>query len=411
MGTTTALSSLLNVTRASTGLGQLASGALTEYSADTPRYSWISGTRYLLVEGSQVESIRNNTMVPNNTETGSGTSTPTNWNITTGLGAVLTAGTATVVGVGKELGVDYIDIRYQGTGTGSAAIVLQFDVINNPQATALPGTDTYYGSIYSKIVSITSGSITSHILRTRCTNGSVGLDPPSSVNMATTVGALTRYSVLMNTNVVGTTNCQLTGVLSFTAASTVDITIRYGLPSLQKNANYQRLPFRTDNVTFTQAADAIYYDLPSWLANRTDYSIYAEGIPFSTTGFATDQTIASINNATATERIRLSRTASTGALSTNISGASMSGTYAGVPAGTWAQNASARLVAAHNSGAQMGAYNGTAATDGTATGSPTITRLTIGAAGDGTLTWYGAIERIILWGSRRTDTAMQGLNV
>ena len=147
MGTTTALSSLLNVTRASTGLGQLASGALTEYSANTPRYSWISGTRYLLVEGSQVESIRNNTMVPNNTETGSGTSTPTNWNITTGVTSVLTAGTATVVGVGKELGVDYIDIRYQGTGTGSAAVVLQFDVVNNPQATATPGTDTYYGSI------------------------------------------------------------------------------------------------------------------------------------------------------------------------------------------------------------------------------------------------------------------------
>ena len=98
----------LTVSRASSGYAEALDGTWVNFGNNIARRT----DRGLLVEESRTNSIRNNSM--QGAVAGSPGTLPTNWGVPSLAGL-----TETVVAVGAVNGIDYIDLRYQGTTTGT----------------------------------------------------------------------------------------------------------------------------------------------------------------------------------------------------------------------------------------------------------------------------------------------------
>lgn len=213
----------------------------------------------LLVEGQRTNGIRNNSM--QGVSAGSPGTLPTNWGLAGGAGL-----TQTVVGSGTENGVEYIDIRLNGTTSGTSATYL-FDAI-----TAIAAVNAQVRTV-SAFVSLVGGSFTNvsavTLLTRQYDSGSVLLSTLSGSDIKASITAgQQRFSAALTMDNASTAYSRPGIILTYSSAVAIDVTLRIGWPQEELGAHASS-PIRTTSAAVTRAADSI--------------SIATSALPFSAT--------------------------------------------------------------------------------------------------------------------------------
>jgi hypothetical protein len=235
---------------------------------DVPRLDYrnadgsVSTCPRLLLEPQRTNSIRNSTMV--GAVAGSPGTLPTNW------AALDTAGlTRTVVGLGTENGLQYIDLRFNGTAT---ATFVRYGFDSSTQISASVG-QSWTGSAFVKVLS-TSPAPTGYVLRQReaLAIGTLTADGETSF---TPDGTLKRYT--FNRTTTGATTERISFQIQFnvTLAATYDFTIRIAAPQMELGA-YATTFIPTTTAAVTRLKDDASKTGVSSLIGQTEGTLFLE---------------------------------------------------------------------------------------------------------------------------------------
>jgi hypothetical protein len=216
-------------------------GSIGSVAANVPRLSYMYGScPALLLEPQRTNSLRNSTMQGAST---SPSTLPTNWT-TTAAGL-----TQTVVGVGTENGLPYIDLQFSGTATGTNSQV-RFE--SQTQIVASNG-QTWTSSFWIKeIAAPTPPNSYQNYIRE---SDSLGINLVTSTQTITISSTLTR-NIFTRTNTNASTariNNAVGGAL--TIGNTYDFTIRIAAPQMELGA-YATTWIDTTNAAATRLADS-----------------------------------------------------------------------------------------------------------------------------------------------------------
>jgi hypothetical protein len=197
----------------------------------------------LNLEPQRTNSIRNSSMV--GAVAGTPGTLPTNWAVTTsGL-------TQTIVGVGMENGLPYIDVRLNGTASGTAAQISSEGV---SQIVAAQG-QVWANSIYAKVISAPNPPLSYNISYREGDAGGVLLVTGAVPFTPTSV--LTRFSATRTLTDAATTRIQPRIQFNLTNGAAYDFTIRIAAPQMELGA------YATTWVPTTTAAVTRIFDLAS----------------------------------------------------------------------------------------------------------------------------------------------------
>jgi hypothetical protein len=227
----------LTWTRASTANRTNSSGNIELMATGVPRLSYMYGScPALLLEPQRTNSIRNSTMVGAST---SPSTLPTNWvrQNTSGL-------TQSVVGLGTENGVDYIDINLQGIAVGAN------DAYSFDQTISASIGQNWTNSWYFKLISSTPNAVR---LAIQEFNGASFLNVVTQDITPTTT--LARYSQIKTLVGTGVTNVRAMIYFNFVIGQTYNTTIRLAAPQMELGA-YPTTYIPTTTATVTRIADS-----------------------------------------------------------------------------------------------------------------------------------------------------------
>jgi hypothetical protein len=270
----TALDPRVTFTRASTATFFDSAGVLTSAAVDAPRFDYNPSTlaaQGLLIEESRTNSIRNNTMV--GAVAGTPGTLPTNWS-----GAATISGLArTIVGVGTENGISYIDVNYAGTTTAalSNSSIISTEPAN--QITAASG-QIWTHSVYLKLQGGSFPAATTVNVRISETDGTTNLANSTTPTVPTSAALNSqRYALTRTLTNALTTFVQ--PVISLTApnSTAIDFTLRIGLPQLELGA-FATSVIPTTTTALTRAVDLASVNTLSPWYNATEGTVYAEGL-------------------------------------------------------------------------------------------------------------------------------------
>jgi hypothetical protein len=231
---------------------------------DVPRLDYrntdgtVNSCPRLLLEPQRTNSIRNSTMV--GAIAGSPGTLPTNWGISAaGL-------TRTIVGIGTESGLTYIDVRFNGTAT-SGQVSFNLEVANSISATA---AQSWTLTSYAKLI---SGTINDARLSWDEFNSSLGY-------VATKIGTVTVGSTLTRVSYTNTTSATCAFVqpqfrTSVTIGVAYDFTIRIAAPQMELGA-YATTFIPTTTAAVTRLVDAANKTGISSLIGQTDGTIFID---------------------------------------------------------------------------------------------------------------------------------------
>ncbi len=164
-------------------------------------------------------------------------------------------------------------------------------------------------------------------------------------------------------------------------------------------------PILTTTVAVTRAADVITVNNPPVLG--ATMTLFAKGTPNTPTGYATDQHISAYTDGSATNQVRITRVASTGAYRGRGDGGSA---FTLTPTGTWNQSTSAKLAVAATGGDQAAVASGGTVVTTSAGNMPSATTIVnVGSRGDSTQQWNGYIERLAFFASRLSNGRLQAM--
>lgn len=230
------------------------SGVLTSTAIDTPRANQRQdynpstlAARGFLIEAGATNAIRNNTMV--GAVAGTPGTPPTNWEVDGSSSGI----TRQVVGVGTENGIDYIDIKYSGTAAGLTSRSIGAELVNGVAASS---GQTWCGSFYVKLVagSLSNVTLTINLLETNGVGGVVNNVSPAIVPTGSALSAQ-RFTYAVALSGGGTvTNLQPKIRVAFPNLSTIDVTLRIGLPQLEQNA-FATSVVKTSTAAVARGAD------------------------------------------------------------------------------------------------------------------------------------------------------------
>jgi hypothetical protein len=175
---------------------------------------------------------------------------PTNWQKGEQVGMAFS-----VIGTGTENGVDYIDVRWSGTATGTTVSSVQFE--QNTGIAASNG-QAWAASTYVKLV---SGSVSGISLirigwNERSASTTLTTKYSNGLTVATS-GALTtcrQSHVATNNGGATVANVLPLIILSPTNGATIDATFRIGLPQMELGALATSV-IKTTNAAVTRNAD------------------------------------------------------------------------------------------------------------------------------------------------------------
>jgi len=257
---------------------------------DVPRLHYrnadgtVSTCPRLLLEPQRTNSIRNSTMV--GAVAGSPGTAPTNWSIGTG------GLTQTVVGFGTESGLQYIDIRLNGTAT-SGISQIAFEGLNNIAAVA---AQSWANSLYCKRI---SGTYDQAILMWDEWTAALGFNASKTQNITLTT-QLARYTQV---NTISTSSAFVQPKLRFaiTNGATYDFTIRIAAPQMELGA-YATTFIPTTTAAVTRLVDTPILNNGAFLPTAYPFTLFAEidivdtasGYPFSFINSATSNNYFSI---------------------------------------------------------------------------------------------------------------------
>jgi len=371
------------VTRASVGYVNNSSGVWTQVAANVLRgYPYTDlGT---LIEKAKTNSVRNNSM--QGAVAGTPGTLPTNWFYG---GSVPNAISKQVVGTGTENGIDYIDIRFFGTPSGSGSFNLFFEGLT--QIAAVAG-QTWTASFF---VTLQAGTLTNLgtlvIGVNEWTSGGAFV---TGTNSALTVAAgalgLSRQSVTRTLTGGTTAAVDLDFGFQLTSGQAIDVTVRLGWPQLEQGT-WASSPIRTTSAAATRADDVVSLTLPPSFG--TSYSVAAAGTPQAPFDYNTPQNLVAVSDGTTTNRLALIRRASTG-----IPAFALDSSVTNIGAAAWSQNAAGTVAVAYGPSSQTASFNGTTTVAGTDPTAPTgLNTVQIGANGAAIDWWNGYITRILIW--------------
>lgn len=200
-------------------------GDLTEAAAATVRWDYSTGTRTLLNEAAGTNHVAN----PRAAGGVAGTpgTTPTSWTIsgaTSGL-------TRSIVGLGTENGIPYIDVRW--AGTASATVNANIQLVSASAVAAAVG-QTWTGSSYVKLA---GGTLTGVVFARIAVFDRGGSSEPSTVLVYTPTTAdlaAQRKTVSRTLTVANTAYVQILHQFQFLNGGVIDVTFRIGGPQLER---------------------------------------------------------------------------------------------------------------------------------------------------------------------------------
>jgi hypothetical protein len=215
----------------------------------------------LNLEPQRTNSIRNSTMV--GAVAGTPGTSPTNWSTaTSGL-------TQTIVGVGTENGLPYIDFRFAGTSSGVVVTIQQEGVLT----VAASVGQVWSSSIYSKVISAPNAPLSYNIrLREGASGGSFVAD---GLQTFVPTSSLQRF-VYTRTNTGATTAfLQPSIVININSGASYDFTIRIAAPQMELGA-YATTFIRTTTAAVTRVADAASKTGVASLIGQTEGTLFLE---------------------------------------------------------------------------------------------------------------------------------------
>ena len=257
-------------TRASTGTYVGSDGLVNTATTNEARFDHNPTTGEslgLLVEEARTNSLTNNTM--GGAVAGTPGTLPTGWPFQASTNGLAVS----IVGTGTESGIAYLDWRISGTATAAAVGDICFG-----RASALTA-QTWTGSSYLRLVAgnlsgvtgATIGLIEETVAQTFITGALY------SISLPTTASLITQRPAASRTLTGGATVALLRTNLTFnvSSGSTVDFTIRIGLPQVEQGA-FATSVIPTTSATVTRAADVASVtgaNFSSWY-NQTEGSFF-----------------------------------------------------------------------------------------------------------------------------------------
>jgi hypothetical protein len=364
-----------------------------------PRFDYDPVTlapRGLLIEEQRTNSIRNNTMQGAVAGAiGSGGALPTNW-IYSASGL-----TVTVVGTGQQKGINYVDVRLQGTASTNFATVV-FDNGISGYVTGASFTLSTYAQVLDG--AFPSGGTASLVAR-------YNLSPSGSTDISTSVTSLLNALGPFETTRLtssGTTTGNLSGngiaflILNYPTGSSVNITLRIGLPQLELGA-FATSPIPTSTAAATRAADVAVMtgaNFSNWY-NQSEGTLFAEFIRsgdgiVSGGGTATPRLL-NVDDGTNSLQVRFNS-------SITIESASNTGIYI---ARSWSAAAVNKTAMAYKTDDSSFSVNASVASDNTGSAAATMTSIKFGTntAGSGGFL-NGHIRRIGFFPRRLTNAEL-----
>lgn len=294
------------LTRASVGRYFDSSGVLQEAAVNAARLDYDPAT--LLLNGLRLEGARTNVIRNPRAEgavagaIGAGGAFPTNW-----TSAGLTGLTRTVVGVGTEDGIPYIDLRVNGTPGSTSGIPFRFE--STTQIVAAPG-QVWTSNSFVRLVAGSLTGVVSVVNQINERNSGGTLLVSGSLTLIPTDGALRIQARPLTYTLVNGSTARITPVVgvNVTNGVAVDLTLRIGAPQLELGAFASSiiLPPASSPAVATRAADSVIVaslDTIKFNAQGGGALVVARTAP----GLGGDQVLLQFDNGAEDERIRLVR--------------------------------------------------------------------------------------------------------
>lgn len=374
----------ITTTRASTGYADNLEGVWTSFAVDTPRIT----DKGLLIEEARTNSIRNNSM--QDAVAGTPGTPPTNWTITaTGL-------TIQLVGVGTQLGVDYVEYRFSGT-TGATFGLISFETTTQIVAA---NAETWVESLFTSFTNTTNIASVQLLIGEKTAAGGFIQNDALTIAPSTSLARFPFIKTLSGGATVARIQPGL--LMNWSIGVAVDFTIRVGWPQIELGA-FATSPIRTTTVAVTRAADVVTVaTLPSFTGS---YTLLAKATPITPITNGSAQAWLSVDDGTLNNRSQIARVSASGF--GGITGVAASVQYystSGAPA--LANGSSSKIAGAFAPSDQAFVGNGgTILTNSTGTPLSVPTIIHVGSRADGAIQTNGYIERIALWPTTRLSNA------
>jgi hypothetical protein len=302
---------------------------------------------------------------------------PTNW------AENLSGLTRSIIATGSELGVDYVDIRLNGTSSGTSADI-RFE--STTQIVAANG-QVWTESAFVKLISAPNPP-TQYTLSMQ-ERTAAGSFVTGGVSAITPTATLARHS-FTRTLSGGVTVERVQPAIGFTLVNgaTYDFTIRIGWPQME-TGSVATSPIVTTAGTASRVADGVTLASASSLIGQTQGTLYLE---FERTGFtqSLSQRLFNISDGSTTNRILMFISVTDGFLSSSVT---TGGVAQALIADTVLATGLIRVAIAYNTNDVIYYKNGTSLGNDTLATIPACNRVNIGIPESGS----GSSENFIGW--------------
>lgn len=348
------------------------SGVNETVAANTPRLTFDAATGQCLGkmgEEGRTNSIRNNTMLGAVVGVvGSGGALPTNW-------INSAACTLEVIAIGVDAGVNYVDLKFSGTTTGSSSRIF-FDATTTIAAST---GQTWAASQYLKLVAGSLTNISSPSVYVRESTAG-GTNLIASTGAATPTSALTRFEHIRTLTDATVARVVSAFSINHSTGVAIDITVRIGLPALELG-NCVTSVIPTAGSAVARAAESAYLsgsNFSSWY-KAAGGTIVVDGVTAGS-GTHTVSNFWSIDDGTSLNRIGVSHSnAGICGLDVYVAGSLVASIGIAATLGT-----RVRIAATFTAGGYAISVNGSAVSTGAAAALPVVDRMHIGAGHGGT---------------------------
>jgi hypothetical protein len=354
---------------------------------DVPRLDYrnadgtLSTCPRLLLEPQRTNSIRNSTMV--GAVAGSPGTDPTNWSVGTG------GLTQTIVGIGTENGLQYIEYRFNGTSNSTVAF-FGFDQIS--QIAAANG-QTWTNSSYVKLIAQPTPPLSYALTIREGTSGGGFVAATQQTFTPTT--SLVRYTQVRTIPNATTAFVQPQVRFNLTNGATYDFTIRIAAPQMELGA-YATTFIPTTTAAVTRLADAASKTGVSSIIGQTEGTLFFDFVPTNVTAI----NAFGVSNGTSANRVIVYTTSGTLAALVTAAGVNVFVSSTSAVIGT-------RYKAALTYKANDFAFyvNGNQILTGS-TGSVPANSLITFSTGDGNTAFTGTVNQAALFPTRLTTAQL-----
>jgi hypothetical protein len=406
-GATETLDPRITFTRASIGTRVNSNGDMETLQANQPRLDWDPATlrfRGLLHEDGRVNSVPNSTMqgaVVNG-------ALPTGW--TTALGTV----TATVVGLGTERGVPYIDIRWAGTTNATSTGLRPV----SGTTVAASAAQSWTASWSMRIVDGSLTNVTAirvNIAGLQADGVTLSTDTFSSDVTATVVAATNVFGGRVSTTGLLadalTAFLRLNVLFSHSNGVPIDFTFRFSMPQLELGA-FMTSFIPTSSAAVTRQADQAVISGANFsgIFSAFPVSVLASAIcPIDTDAVSGSRGVAQISDGTTANRVLLTKTSPLNRAGYTVSNGGVSEAGFTTAAQAWPANdfGIKKIALAVNTDDAAGFFQGSLVGSDVTVNPPAVSQIEVGwAIGQSRGTW---LNRIALFPRRLSDAQLQAL--